>query len=291
LPKAIEAALESPRHEWPTGLCRRLFGFLLGSAEQRLRSPAHLSRWCHLTGYCLRPGFGDPLDRYRADQLWKLFHAPRPGQSGPPAPEGGADYWVMWRRVAGGLATPLQQTLMDRLRPFLIPGKGKAAAKPGANELAEMWRAAAALERLDSKLKQSLGETLLKQVRKSPTPTYAFWALTRVGARVLLYGPLNAVLHPEIVGGWIDGLLPFQPGHDSERTAWAFCLAQLARKSGQRALDIDDARRSKVLAALQGQPVPMAWPRMVEEVHALGGAERNQMFGDALPIGLRLATG
>ena len=51
LPKALEALLESPRHEWPTGLLRRLFGFLVGSADQRRRSPAHLARWQHLAGY------------------------------------------------------------------------------------------------------------------------------------------------------------------------------------------------------------------------------------------------
>ena len=162
-------------------------------------------------------------------------------------------------------------------------------AKPGANELAEMWRAAAALERLDPKLKQALGESLLKQVRKSNAPTYAFWSLTRLGARVLLYGPLNAVVHPDHAAAWIDALLPFQPAHEGERLAWAFCLASLARRSGQRALDVDDGRRTAVLGVLRGQHIPGAWPRMVEEVVALGGEERNQMFGDSLPIGLRLA--
>src|SRR5262249_6249439 len=155
----------------------------------------------------------------------------------------GADYWIMWRRVAGGLNAPLQQSLYDRLRPALIPGKGKGVVKPGANELAEMWRAAASLERLDVKQKEALGQALLKQLRGSPVPTSGCWALTRWGARVLLYGPLNAVVHHEIVERWLDALLPSEPGHDSERIAWAFCRPQLARRSGQRALDVDDSHR------------------------------------------------
>jgi hypothetical protein len=65
-------------------------------------------------------------------------------------------------------------------------------------------------------------------------------------------------------------------------------LAQLARRSGQRALDVDDARRAAVLAVLRTLPVPAAWPRMVEEVVAPEGAERSQLFGESLPIGLRL---
>jgi len=287
LTRALESALEMPREEWPTGLCRRLADALTERAEGRTRSPAHRTRWFHLLGYGLRPGFGDALDRFRLDQLWKVLHAPKPGQP-PSPPETGADVWIMWRRLSGGLTAPLQLTLFDRARPFLLPGKGKAATKPGANELAEMWRAAASLERLDVRHKTALGDVLLKQVRRSPAPTYAFWSLTRLGARVLLYGPLNAVVHPETVGNWLDALVGFEPGHESEARDWAFCLAQLARRSGQRALDMDESRRAAVLAILRALPVPDSWARMVEEVVAAEAAEQSQLFGESLPIGLRL---
>src|SRR5262249_8418585 len=146
---------------------------------------------------------------------------------------------------------PLQQALYDRLRPALLPGKGKANVKPGANELAEMWRTAASLERLDVKQKENLGQALLKLLKRSPMPTYGFWALTRLGARVLLYGPLNAVVHPQVVERWLDAILGFEPGHDSERMSWAFCLTQLARRSGQRALDVGDSHRQSVLTMLR----------------------------------------
>ncbi|MCS6851844.1 MAG: hsp70 family protein [Gemmataceae bacterium] len=290
LTKALEAALGAPRQDWPTGLCRRLWEFLGEQAEQRRKSPAHLSRWYHLVGWSLRPGFGDPLDPYRIETLWKMMHAPPRSPQTTRQPEGGADYWIMWRRVAGGLPAPLQTALADRLRPALLTGKGKGGVKPLANELAEMWRAAASLERLDVKTKEALGQALLKPLRRSPVPTYAFWALTRLGARVLLYGPLNAVVHPQVVEGWIDALLPFQPGHDSERLAWAFCLAQLARRSGQRALDVDERHREGVLSVLRGQALPEHWLRMVEEVTEWETEEQSQMFGDALPVGLRLRS-
>jgi hypothetical protein len=95
-------------------------------------------------------------------------------------------------------------------------------------------------------------------------------------------------LHPHIVEPWIDALVPFEPGNDSERLAWAFCLAQLARRSGQRALDVDDSRRQSVLTVLRAQRVPEHWVQMVEEVAELEADEQTKMFGDALPIGLRL---
>jgi hypothetical protein len=290
LTRALEVALDAPRQEWPTGLCRRLWDFLAEVAEHRRRSPAHAVRWYNLVGFCLRPGFGDPLDRYRVDQLWKLLQAPRGDAGRGPSrpPEGGADPWIMWRRVSGGLNGALQQALYERARPTLLPGKGKGLLKPQANELAEMWRGVAALERLDPKHKEALGDALLRQVRRSPVPTYAFWSLTRLGARVLLYGPLNAVVHPEVVQRWLDALLPFQPGHPSETHGWAFCLAELARRSGQRALDVDDSHRESVLAVLRGLDVPAGWARMVAEVTQRESEEQGQMFGESLPIGLRL---
>jgi hypothetical protein len=293
LTKALEAALDAPRHEWPTGLCRRLWEYLADVADDRRRTPAHLSRWYNLAGYCLRPGFGDPLDKFRIEQLWKMMVAlPRSdtGQrsAAPRVPESGADVWILWRRVAGGLSPSLQQALFDRLRPVLVPTKGKAGVKPNANELAEMWRAAASFERLDVKLKEALGNPLLKSLRRSPAPTYAFWALTRLGARSLIYGPLNALVHPQVVAGWLDAVIGFEPGNQSEVMAWAFCLAQLARLTGQRALDVDDSHRRSVLTALRGQEIPRHWVRMVEEAVEAEHEEQGQMLGDSLPIGLRL---
>src|ERR1700756_2876286 len=129
-----------------------------------------------------------------------------------------------------------------------------------------MWRLASSLERLDVKHREALGQALLKPLRRSPVPTYAFWSLTRLGARVLLYGPLNNVVHPQVAERWIDALAGFEPGNDSERLAWAFSLAQLARRSGQRAIDVDDSHRRTVLTVLRGMQVPGHWVHTVEEV-------------------------
>ena len=42
------------------------------------------------------------------------------------------------------------------------------------------------------------------------------------------------------------------------------------------------------MTALRGQNVPGHWVRMVEEISELEGDEQSQMFGESLPIGLRL---
>jgi molecular chaperone DnaK (HSP70) len=290
LTKALEAALDGGRADWPTGLCRRLWDGFNDVAEHRTRGPAFLSRWYNLVGFCLRPGFGDPLDRYRVEALWKLITATTAaGSKQPTVVEGGADYWIMWRRVAGGLNTALQQNLWAKLRPVLLPSKTKPPAKPSNNELAEMWRVVASLERLDAKTKESLGNELLQQLNKQPVPTYLFWSLTRLGARVQLYGPLNTLLHPSVVERWLEALIDFRPATDHEIMGWAFCLAQLARRSGVRAVDVSDDHRDGIAKLLHTLRVPAGWPKMVEEVVATGGDDQSQLFGDTLPIGLRLS--
>jgi hypothetical protein len=133
-----------------------------------------------------------------------------------------------------------------------------------------------------------LGQALLKQVRRSPAPTYAFWSLTRLGARAPLYGPLNTILHHQTVETWLDAIASFQPGHPSEVMAWAFSLSQLARRTGQRALDIDDSHRKSVLTILKTLDVPDDWVRGVEEVLERRAEDQSKLFGDSLPIGLRL---
>lgn len=293
LTKQLEAVLESGRLDWPTGLCRRLWDFLTEIAEDRAKSPQHLSRWYNLAGFILRPGFGDAIDRYRVDALWKIITAMASGAvsggSKLVVPEGGADYWIMWRRVAGGLNGALQQALFARLKAYLVPGRGKAPTKPTANEYTEMWRAAASLERLDAKTKELLGDTLVSQLKAGPAPNYLFWSLTRLGARVQFYGPLNTVVHPSVAERWLNDLIGYTPQNDNDKLGWGFCLAQLARLSGVRGVDVSDEHRTGVAQLLRALAVPAGWPRMVEEIVLDEDESQSRLFGESLPIGLRLA--
>jgi len=97
-------------------------------------------------------------------------------------------------------------------------------------------------------------------------------------------------VHPEIVAPWIEALIPFEPSHPAEVRAWGFCLAQLARRTGQRALDVDEALSQRVAARLKQVALPPAWIRMVEEVVERQAEEQSQVFGESLPIGLRLSA-
>lgn len=292
LTKELEIFLDASRERWPTTLCRRLADKLIEVAGQRRKSPAHNTRWFNLAGYTLRPGYGDAKDPFRMDQLWKLLAAPSK-QSGSSfvatqrQSEGGADFWIFWRRVAGGLASNLQQNLFERLRPVLLPGAG-LSYKPGNNELAEMWRAAASFERLEPRLKELLAEQLLKQLKRPPVPSHITWTLARLGARELFHGSLNHLVHPDAVTKWLEQLLTFQPSSNNEAKNWIACLANLARKVNNRLLDIAEPMREQVLAVMRQHHANEKWLQLVAEGGQLSGVEQQQLLGDDLPLGLKL---
>ena len=65
--------------------------------------------------------------------------------------------------AAGGMSNGQQEQILDRLAPLLVPNKLQqkrlAELRPSKQELAEMWRTAASLERLPVAAKIRLGET------------------------------------------------------------------------------------------------------------------------------------
>jgi hypothetical protein len=56
-------------------------------------------------------------------------------------------------------------------------------------------------------------------------------------------------------------------------------------------VDVGDDHRHGVAKLLRAAAIPEAWPRMVEEVVVPEADEQSRLFGESLPIGLRLAGG
>ena len=71
-----------------------------------------------------------------------------------------------------------------------------------------------------------------------------------------------------------------------ERPDCSECFCRL--RCGQRALDIDETHRQSVLAVLRSQKAPHHLVQAVEEVIEFDEEEKSEMFGESLPIGLRL---
>lgn len=287
--KAMEAALGASRADWPLPLCRSMGDKLLELAEHRRRSPAHLARWLNLTGWCLRPGYGDARDSLRMDQFWKALHAPGPGgvmRGG----ESGIDAWIMMRRVAGGLTTNLQNALWDRLKPFLMPSKGRSVVKPPAHELNEMWRCAASLERLDAATRAAMGDVLAKPLVRGVAPGHVYWCLGRIGGRWPAYGPWNTVVPVALAESWIDLILPHMPVQPVDMQAWTLALVQLARRTGQRGIDVSQGHRQSVVTGLKAAGANPELLALVSDVRDIGNEQAGQVMGDTLPLGLKLVS-
>ena len=121
--------------------------------------------------------------------------------------------------------------------------------------------------------------------RKGREDAVHLWALSRVGARVPLYGPLNLVVPASKVKDWITQLSAWDwPEPDKA----AFPLAQLGRRTGDRSRDLDDAAREKLAALVRGMPGGDRAAVLVEQVVALEAREERVALGDTLPAGLRL---
>jgi hypothetical protein len=281
--RALERIL-GPRDGWSTPVLRELWGALHAGQARRRRSPDHERLWLQLTGFCLRPGFGAPLDAWRAAETWKAFGE---GLQYGAEPHGWQAWWILWRRIAGGLEAAAQERLHETVAPFLRPfdpRKPPKVAGVKAEAIDELIRLAGSLERIAPGEKTQAGEWLLARVEKDGPAPHLLWALGRLGARVPFHGSGHACVSAETAEEWIRRLLAARiPAGEL-----VFPLAQLARRSGDRARDVDDAVRDDVARALAMLGAPTELVRMVREVVEASEAEERRIFGESLPPGLRL---
>jgi hypothetical protein len=112
--------------------------------------------------------------------------------------------------------------------------------------------------------------------------------LGRLGARVPLYGPANTVVPLATAEKWVETLLSRDYSEGRETTDAVFALGQLSRYSGDRARDLPDATRLRVLERLAqlGAEEDVLGP--IREYRDLEAQQESQALGDSLPIGLRL---
>jgi molecular chaperone DnaK (HSP70) len=288
LSRDLEAMLDARRDDWPVATTRALFDALVEVAAARKKTADHEQRWLNLAGFLLRPGTGAPLDAWRARVMWGVFNE---NLAHPKSEPGKLAWWIAWRRIAGGLAKGQQEQIYDRLAKLLLPSplqaKKLTEARPSKQELAEIWRVVASLERLPAQLKIKLGDELMRRLepRKGREDLVHLWALSRVGARVPLYGPLNAVIAPAKIADWLAQLCAWDwPEPDKA----AFPLAQLGRRTGDRTRDLDDATRATVAAVVRAMPGGDRAAVLVEQVVDLEAREERVALGDTLPAGLRL---
>ncbi|HTU01359.1 MAG TPA: hypothetical protein VMG58_06065, partial [Candidatus Sulfotelmatobacter sp.] len=112
------------------------------------------------------------------------------------------------------------------------------------------------------------------------------WALGRLCARVPLYGSAHNTLAPDRATECLAVLLE---AHARNVDGALFAAVQVARLSGDRARDLDEQQRARVLAALEAAQAPLSWRRLLSEVATMDSTDEARALGDTLPVGLRLA--
>ncbi len=285
LAKDVAARLDRQRDQWPLSLLRALADELLALENLRALSARHESRWLNFAGFCMRPGFADGGDPLRMKKIWQLYLS---GLKHAGHSQVLSEWWIMWRRVAGGLTTGQQRQVFQNLTPVLFDPKGRAK-KITAQLKLEVWMAVANLEHLLIPDKVKCAQALLADIQPKTCRPQHFWALSRLGARELLYGSVDRVVPPGQVAPWIETLLA---GKWADPKPVGLAMVQMARRTGDRSRDLDPAKLEKIETWLSDSPrkreLFAGHLQYLQKVVPLDRQEESAIFGEDLPAGLLL---
>ncbi len=272
------------RQAWSMPVCRHIVDRLLANPGARRRSANHERAFWWLLGFGLRPGFGDPGDPARIERAYPMAE----GRLGfPDEPQGWPQFFIAWRRIAGGLTEPMQLALRDAFDPLVAPKEaGLKLPKRAIDDGGEAYVMLAALERVPASRRVQLGEWLLEKTWTSDD--VRLWtSIARVGARVPVYASVHHVVPAKHAEAWLERLL---------RSRWESVVSlqhasvQLARVTGDRARDVSERLRADVEKKLVANHAKPEWVQALREVADLSDAERVAILGEGLPIGLTLAV-
>ncbi len=283
LTKEIADIVERPREKWPLTLIRKLADGLLKHRSLKNISPVHESRWLNLTGFCMRPGFAEGFDPQRMAKLWKIYPE---GMRFPNNAQVRSEWWILWRRVAGGLKPGQQRQFSQDLTPVMMPKKG-TKVKISPQERNEIRMALANMELLHVKDKIRWGRQLLSEISPQNVNPQHFWAISRFGARTLLYGPADRVVGPEEVSQWIDSIMKINWGNSRPV---GIALAQMARRTGDRTRDVDEQMILHIVQWMNQDKFFIPHQRYLKQIVPMEKQEESAIFGESLPAGLVLGV-
>ena len=285
LVKQLQTITDMHRDKWPPSLLREQWQILFDHKQGRRKSPQHESRWLNLIGYCLRPGYGVAVDDWRVASVWKAIHA----KLVFPAAATRTESMIMWRRIAGGLTAGQQMQLAD---PWLKALRTQTL-KLAPHEASEVWRLIGSLERLTASHKVDLGRAVIGALSKKKNEKIRpalLWAIGRIGSRQPIYGPLNATVPASEAATWCESLIDFDRQHPGDKIDAKMMLAivQLARKTGDRFRDLPADTREQAIEHLVDRNVPEHNINLLRKGGKLESEEAATIFGDSLPLGIRL---
>ena len=273
----LEEIVGEKKEQWSLSLLRSLWPTLARGLTRRGRSLHHETAWLSLAGYVLRPGYGAAQDDARIEELWRLYQL---GLSHPKEARANVQWWILWRRVSGGL-TPQQQLQL------LVLAQKSIAKKQFSDD--EAYRLIGSLEKLPVNEKVDLLNTLVKQFSKGKISEATAWAFGRLACRISIRAESDCVVPPEHVERWFAKL---------EELDWtvakyaplvsAFMLA--AKYSNVSKDNLSSAVLSRVSNKLMASGYTSQQLQVLENYVELKASDEGVLFGESLPIGLQLES-
>jgi molecular chaperone DnaK (HSP70) len=280
LRRVVEDVL-GPRGQWSASTCRALWQVCMDHRDRRSTSDQHELSWLGLCSWALRPGYGVPGDDARIDAMWALR------DQGPcrPSKTTWPQWWIAWRRISGGLSRARQAEMFAELEPWLWRSGGSGTpAGPRKHGPVEMMKLLASLDLLPRDVRERSGELFFERIKK----LRSYSPLARVGARVPFHGDPEDAVDAAVAQRWVERLLELSW---DEAEGAAFSCASLARLTGDARRDLAPQLRKQVAERLTAAKSPASWIDMVLRGGELGAGDMKRVFGEALPVGLKLSGG
>lgn len=275
----LEKILQRERSQWTIPQLRQIWELLKEGMTRRQRSVEHEAAWLHLAGYTLRPGFGALRDPQRCTEMWRCWEL---GIAHPKEARVLDQWWIMWRRIAGGLSQEQQNILFDRIAPQIRKQQSDQASR-------EMILLAGSLERLEMNRKLQLGRSLVGQLKSGQKQLVdaKIWALSRIASRIPLYGGLEDIVQPLFVEQWIEELSELDP-RQKHYNRLVYFYSQAGRRLDLRELDLSPKHRQICLEQLEKAKADEVLIKPVREFCPPDRQLLDQLFGEDLPSGIEI---
>jgi len=273
--KKISKTIEIQKNRWPLMFIRKLSDILLENKIWRKKSPVHEARWLNLSGFCLRPGTGAPLDEERMKKVWEIY---KEGLSFPNEIQNKNEWWIFLRRVGAGLKPGYQRQIAQDLSSILKQNK------ISEKEKAELWMMIGNFENLHSNDKVRFGNILKNSLNPNKFESKMILSLGRIGARELLYGNIEKVVPKETIAKWIPFFMTKKWSTSKEVL---YAISQMGRLTGDRTRDIDEDLKKEAIEFLESNG-DQNGAELLKKVVQIKSDEEKQIFGEALPAGIIL---
>lgn len=275
----LEKILEKDRKDWSLSTLRIFAEKTVQLASKRKTSSNLLLKFWNFIGFCLRPGFGHPLDDFRNKELWKIILEDLGNKE---KDEIKLQKWICYRRIAGGLNRGRQAMLSKNLLEDLNIEK----TFKNRHDLylqAELLRTLSALEWLEIPFKISLGKKVLQRILSGNTLSSDYSVLGRLATRRPLYASFTHLIPVDTVEEWLSQLLSSK----LEANSLATLLAQIAAPGSSRECNISKKMIENILARFSSDEQQRLKEILLNEA-AFTVKEQETFFSDSLPIGLKI---